>query len=289
MRHELTSKTHVGLTCLALFGAALFLTAYSSKNPAVARVGSSVVIEIVSPVSLAADSARRGLMGAWGHYVLLVGTARRNQELEARVSELERRLASSLEFERENQRLKALLHVAATNHVEGIAARVIGGDSSGWVRGIMVDQGTSSGVREGMPVIHSQGVVGQVVSVGSNSSRVLLVSDHASGVDVLHENSRARGVVEGAGEQICELKFITKDVQAREGDAIITSGMDTVYPKGILVGRISGVGQSTNSLFQTIEVKPAVDFSKLEEVLIVPTSATVEGESLSRPVPRGVR
>jgi rod shape-determining protein MreC len=148
-------------------------------------------------------------------------------------------------------------------------AHVIGGDASGWVKGLLLDRGSASGVREGMPVVHPQGIVGQIVSVGSDSSRVLLVNDHASGVDVLHEGTRARGVVEGAGEQVCELKFLTKDVQVREGDAVITSGMDTVYPKGVLVGRISGVASSSGALFQTIEVRPSVDFSKLEEVLIV--------------------
>jgi rod shape-determining protein MreC len=227
------------------------------------------VQQVIAPISEAASTVREGIQSAWGRYVYLVHTSGDNQALRAQVADLQRELAQSNEFNRENERLKSLLRVTHERRVDGIAARVIGGDPSGWVRGILVDQGESSGVKEGMAVIHAQGLVGQVVAVSSTSARVLLVSDHASGVDVLHEESRARGVVEGAGEQVCELTFVTKDAQVKPGDAIITSGMDTVYPKGVLVGRISRVGQSAGALFQTIEVEPAVDFSKVEEVLIV--------------------
>lgn len=269
MRQELSSKTQVGLACLALFLLSLFITAYSSRNPSVARVGNSLVQEVIAPISQGAYIVREGISVGWSRYLFLVHTASDNEKLRAQISNLQSELARSLEYGRENERLKSLLKVTTENGVQGIAARVIGGDSSGWVRGILIDQGGSSGVKEGMAVIHAQGLVGQVVAVSSNSARVLLVSDHASGVDVLHESTRARGVVEGAGEQMCELTFLTKDVQVKAGDSIITSGMDTIYPKGVLVGRISRVGQAAGTLFQTIEVEPAVDFSKIEEVLIV--------------------
>jgi rod shape-determining protein MreC len=288
MRQELASKTHVGLACLILFLLSLFITAYSSRNPSVARVGNAFVQELVAPVSEVAYSVREGVRSVWSRYLFLINTAEENHKLRAQVSDLQRELAQAGEFGRENERLKSLLRVTADNRVQGVGARVIGGDSSGWVRGIVVDQGSSSGVREGMAVIHAQGLVGQVVSVSSSSSRVLLVSDHASGVDVLHEPSRARGVVEGAGEQVCELTFLTKDVQVKPGDAVITSGMDTVYPKGVLVGRISRVGQSAGALFQTIEVEPAVDFSKIEEVLIV-ASEQSQSSTLQARASQGVK
>jgi rod shape-determining protein MreC len=120
-----------------------------------------------------------------------------------------------------------------------------------------------------MAVLHPRGVVGQVISTSANASRVLLVSDHASGVDVLLQGSRARGVIEGAGDQVCELKFVTKESEVKEGEPIITSGMDRIYPKGLLVGHVLSVGQGAGSMFKAIEVRPAVDFSRIEEVLIV--------------------
>jgi rod shape-determining protein MreC len=141
-----------------------------------------------------------------------------------------------------------------------------------------------------MAVIHPQGVVGQVVSVTSHSAKVILVSDHASGVDVLMATSRARGVVEGAGEQVCELKFVTKDVSVRVGEQVITSGMDGVYPKGLVVGQVAQIGNSSAGLFQPVEIKPAVEFARLEEVLLVPSAASAAGTAvLNYPAQRIVR
>lgn len=269
MRQETASKTPVGVACAAFFILSLFITAYSSRNPAVARIGNAAVMELIAPISEVAQTLRQGVSSWWGRYVFLVNTSQENEQLRLQIAQLQHDLSMADEFARENQRLKSLLRVASDSRVQGVAARVIGGDPSGWIKGIVVDRGHVHGVKEGMAVVHAQGVVGQVVSVSSNAARVLLVSDHASGVDVLHEVTRTRGVVEGAGEQVCELTFVTKDTQVKVGDAIITSGMDAVYPKGVLVGRVSQIAESAGALFQTIEVRPAVDFSRLEEVLIV--------------------
>jgi rod shape-determining protein MreC len=276
MRHEISSKSQMAVTCLSLFLASLFLTAYSSRNPAIARIGNTLVLEVITPISGAAEFVTRGLSSSLHNYVFLANAARDNESLRVRIRELEQEISRAGEFERENDRLRALFHIEADGRIQGVGASVIGGDPSGWVRGIVVDRGTSSGIREGMAVIHAEGIVGQVVAVALNSARVLLVSDHASGVDVLLQESRARGVVEGAGDQICELKFVTKDVKVKAGEVVITSGMDSVYPKGIVLGRVSQVEQAPGALFQTIEVTPEVDFSKIEEVLIVDARPPVE-------------
>jgi rod shape-determining protein MreC len=280
MRQEISSKTHVGLACLALFLASLFLTAYSAKNPTVARVGSALVLKGVAPALQLAEFVRTGWSAGWNGYVNLVHTAQENESLRQKLGDLENRVAVLSEADRENRRLRDLLNFSSQNQLRGVTAAVIGGDPSGWIKGIVIDKGRDHGVNPGMAVIHSQGVVGQVVSVASTSSKVLLVSDHASGVDVLMHNSRARGVVEGAGERVCELKFVTKDVQVRVGEQVLTSGMDGVYPKGISVGHVAEVGDSAAGLFQPIEVKPAVDFSRLEEVLVIPSPASTLGTAV---------
>lgn len=280
MRQELSSKVHIALTCFCLFVVSLFLTAYSAKNPTIARFGSSVVINAVAPVTQVFEFVRGSCVEIWSSYIGVVRAARDNQILRARIGELENRLALSSEVESENARLRDLLNYSRQQKLHGVTAAVIGGDPTGWVKGVVVDKGSTHGIKPGMAVIHPAGVVGQVVSVSATGAKVLLVSDHSSGVDVLMHEGRARGVVEGAGERVCELKFVTKDVDVRVGDTVITSGMDGVYPKGILVGRVSEIGRSVAGLFQPIEVRPAVDFSRLEEVLIV-SSAVVEGEVAS--------
>lgn len=271
MRQEISSKTHVGVACVAFFLLSLFLTAYSAKNPAVARIGSDLVLRILAPFSNAAEYARSGVSSALSRYIYLVGTAADNEALRARVYELEGRLAEVSEAQRENTRLREVVKLGTQLGLTGITANVVGRDPSGWVKGIVVNRGADDGVREGMAVLHPRGVVGQVISTSARAARVLLVSDHASGVDVLVQGSRARGVLEGAGDQVCELKFVAKEFEVKEGEPIITSGMDRIYPKGLLVGHVVGVGQVVGSMFRAIEVRPAVDFSRIEEVLIVAT------------------
>jgi rod shape-determining protein MreC len=226
-------------------------------------------LEVVSPIAEAADIVTAGVGSLWSRYIFLVRTANENESLRAAILELEREVGAAREHASENMRLRGLLQVASDHHAEGIAASVIGGDPSGWSKGVIINRGSSSGVREGMAVVHAVGVVGQVIAVQSDAARVLLVSDPTSGVDVLLQDSRARGVLEGAGDNVCELKFIAKDAQVKTGETILTSGMDGVFPKGIVVGRVIQTGQTPGSLFQAIEVRPAVDFSKLEEVLII--------------------
>lgn len=280
MRREISSKTHVGLACLGLFATSLFLTAYSAKNPAIARIGTAIILKGITPALIAAEGVGTRASNLWNGYVNLVDTARQNDELRGELRDLQSRVALLNEAGRENLRLRELLQFSTERQLRGVTASVIGGDPSGWVKGVVVDKGSSSGISPGMAVIHPQGVVGQVISVTAHSARVLLVSDHASGVDVLMETSRARGIVEGAGEQVCELKFVTKDVSVRVGEQVITSGMDGVYPKGLVVGQVAQIGNSSAGLFQPVEINPAVDFARLEEVLLVPSAASAAGTAV---------
>lgn len=284
MRQEISSKTQVWVVSFGLFLASLFLTAYSARYPAVARIGNSLVLEIVAPVSRTVESVRAGAFAILTRYVYLIETARENEQLLQRVVDLEARVGMLNEVERENARLREIVSFSADKKISGVVGSVIGGDPSGWIKGILVDKGSLQGVRSGMAVVSARGVVGQVVSVSSNSSRVLLVTDHSSGVDAIVEGSRARGVIEGGGENVCELKFVTKDVPVKVGEVVLTSGMDQVYQKGLVVGTVSRVSAASEALFQTITVKPAVDFSRLEEVLIVFAEKSAE---IKAPVRRG--
>jgi rod shape-determining protein MreC len=282
MRQEISERTHIAVVSFCLFVAALFLTAYSSRYPTVARVGNSIILEVTSPIARVVNAAEDGAESVWNRYLYLISTARENEVLSRRVHELETKLGMLRESETENARLRAVLSFSTERALHGTAASVIGADASGWIRGLLIDRGTTHGLRAGMAVVHPRGVVGQITSVGSNSARVLLVNDHSSGVDVLIQGSRVRGVLEGAGEKECELKFVTKDNPVKVGDVVVTSGMDQVFPKGLVVGSVSQVSAQTSTLFQTIAVRPAVDFTRVEEVVVVPsgqsTSSISQGE-----------
>ena len=276
-RQEISSMARVAVVSTCLFVSSLFLTAYSSRYPRVARLGNALVLEIVAPISSVVETTRVGIFTLWRRYVYLMNTAQENEMLIGRIVDLEGKLAALAESQRENERLRQMLDFSAHTRLSGIAARVVGADASGWIGGLVIDRGSRDGIKPGMAVVHAGGVVGQVASVGSGSARVLLVYDHSSGVDAIIESSRARGVLEGVGDTLCELKFVTKDTVVKSGDSVVTSGMDQIYPKGLRVGTVTDVATTSGALFQTIEVKPAVDFSRLEEVLVLtPNSGLVE-------------
>jgi rod shape-determining protein MreC len=261
------NRSRVLASTFLLFCLALFLTAYSAKNPQFVRIGYSVVSELLYPLQSINRGVRDSFLGVWRNYVSLVNLKRENDELQARLSDLEIENSHLIEFRHENRRLRGLLSIVEDGGIKGIAARVIGYDPSNWVQAIIVNRGSKDGVQAGMAVLESEGVVGQVISASFNSSRVLLIADHGSGVDAIIQSSRARGVVEGSGSGMCKLRYVLVGETVKVGDRVITSGMDGIFPKGLLIGKISDI--RSDGLFQSIDVKPTVMFSKLENVLIV--------------------
>ncbi|MCB0318874.1 MAG: rod shape-determining protein MreC, partial [Bdellovibrionales bacterium] len=175
----------------------------------------------------------------------------------------------------ENLRLKELLGVTEKTNLVGIAADVIGYSPSTWVRSLTLNKGALQGVARGMPVLVGSGVVGQISAAGATSSQVLLINDHTSGIDAIIQDSRTRGIVEGADDYL-RFIYVSSDANVKIGDRVITSGMDTIFPKGMFIGVVSQANNRENSLFYDINVKPAVDFSRLETVLVVTTPVQVE-------------
>jgi len=187
-----------------------------------------------------------------------------------RLNALEAKNSKLVELDGENQRLRGLLSVVESTSHTGIAAKVIGRDPTNWNQSLTVDTGRDQLVKIGYPVLEQNGVVGQVVAVGGSSSRVLLITDPASGVDAIVQGSRARGVVQGTGEG-CHLEYVLSEDEVKIGDRIITSGMDGIFPKGLLIGVVSDVGPARKggSMFQSITVQPTVNMNRLENLLII--------------------
>jgi len=168
----------------------------------------------------------------------------------------------------ENQRLRLLLDFKETQDIDTLPARVIGEDASSWFRTIMIDKGSEHGVTEGMPVVVAEGVVGRVVRSSPRFARVLLITDASSAVASLLQENRARGVCRGQGDLLI-FDFVLRQEEVAVNDRVVTSGMGDVFPKGLVIGHVKSVDSQEYGLFQTIEVKPAVDFSHLEEVLVL--------------------
>jgi rod shape-determining protein MreC len=196
-----------------------------------------------------------------------------NEGLKGRVVELEARMESLLEAEMTNRRLQKLLDLKTRVPGRSVSAAVIGNSASTWFQSLTINKGERDGIRKGMAVISPVGIVGQVVVVARRSAKVLLITDRSSGVDVISQRSRARGIVSGSLDNGPVMQYVRRSEDIQEGDRLITSGLDGVFPKGLLVGTVGKVTKEYNGHFQQVEVALAVNPSRIEEVLVASAGA----------------
>lgn len=236
-------------------------------------------LEIMAPFQRLTAGVGGMTRGIFDRYVLLVGTQAKNEQLRARIRELERRTTHQSEMELMNRRLKRLLALERELPTKAVAAAVTARDASVWFQSLTLNKGEVDGIQTGMPVIAPEGVVGLIASTSLHASRVLLLTDPNSGIDVLVQRTRVRGILSGLLEQGTTLKYVKRSDDVQVGDRIVASGFDGVFPKGLPVGRVTKVSRKDRGLFLYAEVTPEADASRLEEVLVtLPT-----GEGLRRP------
>jgi len=228
-----------------------------------------LVIELAAHVqkvlSLPAWLAR----SSWGRYVSLLEVRSQNEELRARVAELEEENLQFREALVESGRLQRIAEMRTDFEVPMRPAQVVGQDVSPWFRSVLLDRGGSDGVRSGMPVVTEGGVVGLVTATSPHAGRTMLLLDSQSAVDVLVQRSRARGIVRGDGTDRLHFEFFVRGDDVQVGDVVITSGFGGVYPKGLRVGEIVEVEPPGERLQQRALLKPAVDFGRLEQLFVL--------------------
>jgi rod shape-determining protein MreC len=225
--------------------------------------------EIVGP-ALKALSAPTKLVGSiFGTYINLVDTRKENRELRKRLDALELDNQKIPMLDKENRRLKQILRLMDQSPNTMMAARVVGEDVKNWFKCIIVDKGRDSGVRVKMPVITPRGLVGQAVEVEKWHSKIMIINDTNSSVDVYAEGKDTRGVLEGTGQTTLKLKYILKNDDLAIGDKLITSGKDSIYPRGLPVGIVITINRNKSGIFADIDVMPFTNYKRLDEILIV--------------------
>lgn len=254
--------------CSLLFLVSLSLTAYSVKNPAIARIGTTIVHQVIYPFQAANHTLTSSIKGIWNNYINLIHVKEDNRELRERLRKIQVDNAKLAEIEVENANLREALQIVKKSKMDGWVANVVGYNATQWTQLFTLDRGLEDGVQVGMPVLFGESVVGQILSVSLGSSRVLLLTDPSSGIDAVLQRSRARGVVRGLGQNACIMRFVAAEEEVKVGDLIVSSGMDGIYPKGFLIGTVSDVSHVGEALFHTIKVKTRVNFSKIETVFI---------------------
>ncbi|MFC1494639.1 rod shape-determining protein MreC [Thermodesulfobacteriota bacterium] len=235
-----------------------------SWNPSI-----KVLIEVLAPVQKLIKNSVTFTEDLWFKYFALVNTQEENERLKTEIDRLKMENSQYRELLTTHKRLQQLLNFKNTTEQHVLAAQVIISDPSGPFRSVIVDKGESFSVNINMPVVNAQGAVGHVVSLSPKYSKVLLLIDQNSAVSCIMQRSRDSGTLKGLSSKECILDYVIKTSDVREGDLVVTSGLDRIYPKGIPVGEVTEVEDIPGELFKSVKVKPSVDFSKLEEVLIL--------------------
>ena len=229
----------------------------------------SLVVGITAPVQKVVGGIIDGIGGVWRGYFYLFGLQEENKTLKRELQQLRLQMNKYREAELANQRLRALLNFKKSIPTPLLPAELVAFDPSGWFQTILIDKGKDDGVLKDMAVVSAEGLAGRVIGVSRRHAKVLLILDGNSSVDAFIQRSRARGVLEGLGRERCLLKYVQRNEDVQVGDQVITSGMGGVFPKGILIGKVQEVVRGNYGLFQRVEVEPAVNFSRLEEIMVV--------------------
>jgi len=209
----------------------------------------------------------------------------RNAQLENEVSHLQSQVIQSQEQLREAEVLYSLLDFARSRPQDQyIAAAVIGKDPSPFLYYVIIDHGSDDGIQYGMPVVTQQGLVGRVDAVTASASRIQLITDPESIVNVRLQNQNEDTQVEGSITGDITLGMVSQNITLNSGDILLTSGLGGNYPTDILVGQIVSVEKKETELFQTASIQPVIDFTTLRAVLVITNFKTINIQPLI-PIP----
>jgi rod shape-determining protein MreC len=256
-------------------GVALFITiifsviTMSSRNVLPVNSVERLALSIISPLFRATNTTLQFTQDVWTRYFLAVQAVRENKVLRTRLAQTTELINQCKELELENARLKKLVDFTDSVQDTYVAARIIARDPSPWFQTVTIDKGMNDGLKKGSPVLVSEGVVGQLIEVSGTFARVLLIIDRNSSVDALVQNTRVRGIIQGNNEKECFFVYTLRKDEVKKGELIVTSGLDQVFPKGLVVGKVLNVTKTQSHLFQDITVETSVDFEKIEEVLVL--------------------
>ena len=258
----------------ALLALPFFVLSAHLRDPARMNPLDHGILEVTSGVQSIAAHAARWISDVFEDYVYLVETREENERLRAQLARLEEERQRLSSEGIENRRLRSLLQLRERLGGEVMAATVIGKDVSPFFRvtRVELDRGERDHVRPGMPVVASQGLVGQIRRTWGRYCDVLLIVDRTSAVDVVVQRTSARGMLRGTGESeryMARIQYLGREDAVRVGDLVHTSGLGQRFPASVLVGRVTRIVRQDFGLWQEVEVTPAVDFSSLEEVLIL--------------------
>ncbi len=263
-------RKRTGYLFLAVMMAQVILVSAQVQTKAGSKVLQAVTFELFSRVQAGTASALDLGRNGWSNYLALRGVRGENESLKRRVAELEVRLQQEHALAVRAAQLQELLHLQTQGPLPTLAAEVIAGNQDTVLRSVTIDRGSDEGVLADMAVIAPGGIVGRVIApVARHAARVQLIIDRSAAAGALTERTRAGGMIVGAeANPRLRMELVSNLSDVKAGDNVVASGIDGIYPKGYLIGWVERAEQG-GGLYHTITVRPSVDFSTLEQVLVV--------------------
>jgi rod shape-determining protein MreC len=237
------------------------------------------VFGVFSEVQRGAGAATGGVRSWWQNYFALQQVRAENEQLKRQLGDLQVRLQQERGLAEQSQSLQKLLDLKSSTALSTTAANVIAGGASPEFRTITIDKGSGDSVHPDMAVLAPAGVVGRVIQPSGRAAKVQLLIDRNAAAGALVERTRAQGVVIGTGADELRMDYVAGTADVKAGDVVVTSGIDGIYPKGFVIGQIQSVRRGSGQ-YSAIVIKPAVDFTSLEAVLIVLTPPPAATETI---------
>jgi rod shape-determining protein MreC len=254
---------------LAILLFSLMLMTLNVKQEKGVHFLSYIAGAIISPFQNFYTQVIQSTSSSIKHYFFLTDVVQQNEQLKLVVQRLISEKNQLIERIASQKRLEKLMTYEDDWKKKALVASVIGRDATQWSKVVVINRGTINGIKDHLAVITDAGVIGQVIHAGLNTSKVLLIVDSRSAVDALFQDNRVSGVVVGAGEDECQLKFVPNAADVKVGDSVLSSGLGGIFPKGLMIGKVSQVFRKKQGLFQRITLTPSSDLSRLEEVLVL--------------------
>jgi rod shape-determining protein MreC len=258
----------VGVLFVQILGLAVQVRRMRTQDSEPTRLIRVWAVGAVTPLEKLLSWAQTSSGNVWHNYFYLRGVRAENRELKHEIEQMRIERARITQDADQAHRLQALLGFKEQFISQTVAAQVIGGTGSELSRSVYIDKGERDGIRPDMAVLTRDGIVGKVLHVYRSTSLVLLIDDQTSGVGSILEKSRLQGILRGTSSGEVVLEKVMSDETVPEGEQVLTSGGDGIFPKGLPVGTVTRV-KTGSDLFLNIHVRPAADLNRLEEVLVV--------------------
>lgn len=280
MSPELTSNTNkerAVLVLIPLLVLHLALLSIQIENPSGTLLIKTWTMSVQAPILSTSSYITGGFKSAWQNYIWAIGARSENKRLKKTVHELMLINSSYMQIQKENERLRRLLLLNDRLGLTSIGARVVARTPAFLSNMVYINRGSADGVFVDAAVISGDGIIGRVALVAKHQSQVQLITNPDASIGALLAKTRTPGVLRGSGEQLLEMAYVGNSEAVEVGDAVLSSGLDGIYPEGLPIGKVVD-SRKGKGVFRSIMVEPQIDLIRLEEVSVLLSGhKTMEG------------